>query len=83
MSTEQSEELKKIDDILDQYIREGLKADGGNMEVVDYDAEKKLLRIKYQGACGCCPMATMGTLMAIQRTLRQHFDPAIEVKPVQ
>ena len=83
MSAEQGEDLKKINDILDKYIRDGLKADGGDMEVIDYDAGTKLLRIKYQGACGCCPMATMGTLMAIQRTLRQYFDPAIEVKPVQ
>ena len=83
MSAEQSDDLKKIEDILDKHIREGLQADGGDMEVVDYDKDKKVLRIKYQGACGCCPMATMGTLMAIQRTLRQHFDPAIEVKPVQ
>ena len=83
MSAEQSDDLKKIEDILDKHIREGLQADGGDMEVVDYDKDKKVLRIKYQGACGCCPMATMGTQMAIQRTLRQHFDPAIEVKPVQ
>ena len=75
-------DLKRIEEILDQSIRDGLRADGGDLEVVDYDAGKKLLKIKYQGACGCCPMATMGTLMSIQKVLKKEFDPAIEVKPV-
>ncbi|EKD26215.1 MAG: hypothetical protein ACD_79C01304G0004, partial [uncultured bacterium] len=41
------------------------------------------LKIKYQGACGCCPMSTMGTLMAIQNILKEQFDKDIDVRPVR
>lgn len=76
------EDIKKIEEVLNAGIRQGMRADGGDLEIIGYDQEKKILTIKYQGACGSCPMATMGTLMAIQRELRQNFDAEIEVQPI-
>jgi Fe-S cluster biogenesis protein NfuA len=76
------EDIRTINDILDQTVRRGMQADGGDLEIVELDRENKILKIRYQGACGSCPMATMGTLMAIQNVLKERFDPGIDVRPV-
>lgn len=74
------EDLKRINEILDNTIRPGLQGDGGNIEVLSY--ENHNLSVRYQGACGSCPSSTMGTLQAISQILKDEFDPEIEVTPV-
>ncbi len=74
------EEVQKIESILDRTIRPGLQGDGGDIEVIKYEDPK--LYVLYQGACGTCPSATQGTLMAIEGILRDEFKPDIEVIPV-
>lgn len=74
-------DLRKIEDILDEKIRPALQMDGGDLDVVNYDKESHQLLVSYQGACGSCPSATAGTLMAIQGILRDEFDSEIEVMP--
>jgi Fe-S cluster biogenesis protein NfuA len=76
------EDIKKIEEILDRTIRPALQGDGGDLDVVKYEAEKDLLMVRYQGACGTCPSATMGTLYAIQSILQDEFNENIEVIPV-
>ena len=70
-------ELDKINAILNETVRPALQMDGGDVQVVGY--QNKNVQIFYQGACGSCPSATMGTLAAIQRILREQFDPEITV----
>ena len=73
-----SPDLKKIEGILDQTIRSGLQADGGDIEIVNYEDDK--LYVRYEGACGSCPSAVTGTLYAIESILQQDF-PKIQVIP--
>lgn len=75
-----SPELLRIEEILDRTIRPGLQGDGGDIEVVKFEDNK--LYVIYQGACGTCPSATAGTLMAIEGILRDEFSPEIEVVPL-
>ncbi|MBN2144220.1 MAG: NifU family protein [Candidatus Aureabacteria bacterium] len=77
-----STKLSEIEALLDKSIRPALQNDGGDLEVVGYDEKNKVLSIHYQGACGCCAHATMGTLMAIQNVLKKEWDPQIKVVPV-
>lgn len=74
------EDVQKIEEILDRTIRPGLQGDGGDIEVVKF--EEKKLYVHYEGACGTCPSATSGTLMAIEGILRDEFMPDLEVIPV-
>ena len=71
-------DLGKIEQILDTNIRPALQRDGGDLQVISLDG--KVLTINYQGACGCCPHAAMGTLYAIQNVLRDQYDPEIVVE---
>lgn len=74
------EGLRQIEEILDRTIRPGLQGDGGDIAVMKYEENK--LYVHYEGACGTCPSATSGTLMAIEGILRDEYNPQIEVIPV-
>ena len=70
----------KIESILDQHIRPGLNADGGGLDLIS--AKDNEVHIAYQGACGGCPSAMMGTLEAIESILCQELkNPQIKVIP--
>lgn len=71
-------EIDKINAILDQTVRPALQMDGGDIQLLNY-SEDKQLKIFYQGACGSCPSAAMGTLHAIENILKDQFDPEITV----
>lgn len=75
-----SPERLQIEEILDRTIRPGLQGDGGDIEVVEVQENK--IFVNYQGACGTCPSATSGTLMAIEGILRDEYKPDIEVIPI-
>ena len=67
-----SDERKQIEEILDRNIRPGLQADGGDVDVISFENDE--VKILYQGACGGCPSALMGTLDAIQQILRHEME---------
>lgn len=70
-------EIDKINAILNETVRPALQMDGGDIQVIDYADNQ--LKVFYQGACGSCPSATSGTLMAIENILRDQFNPDISV----
>lgn len=72
--------LDRINEFFDERIRPGLAGDGGGLEIIGLD-DKRLL-IRYQGACGSCPSAIGGTLMAIENMLKDEVDPEIELVSV-
>ncbi|HBR15886.1 MAG TPA: NifU family protein [Candidatus Omnitrophica bacterium] len=71
-------EMDRIDAILNDTVRPALQMDGGDLQLVSY--KDNVLTVFYQGACGSCPSASMGTLMAIENLLRNEFNPEIVVQ---
>lgn len=69
--------LQKINDILDDYVRPYLEYDGGGVEVHGLVGNQVMIR--YQGACGTCPSATTGTMMAIEAALQREMGDDLEV----
>lgn len=76
-SIDETELLKKINEILDTRVRPALAGDGGGLEIMGI--EGTTLKIRYQGACGSCPSSIRGTLVAIENLLRREVNPQIEV----
>ena len=75
------EHLREVEEILDRTIRPGLQADGGDLEVISF--KDNLIKIMYQGACGGCPSALMGTLDAIEGILQNELKmPELKVRPI-
>ena len=70
---------QQITEMLDA-LRVHLQADGGDLEIVAVDGKNVQLRL--QGACGCCPHATMTIKQGIERILREQIDPEIVVERV-
>lgn len=76
---ETAERITRISDLLDKQIRPALMMDGGGLEIVALEGNE--LRIHYHGACGTCPSATFGTLMAIENLVRS-IEPELMVVAV-
>ncbi|MBP5442371.1 MAG: NifU family protein [Treponema sp.] len=72
------ESLKsKVLETLDAF-RPALNAEGGDMEFIEIDDDKKV-HIKLTGACDGCPMATMTLKMGIERYLKETCPEITEV----
>ncbi len=63
------EELKeRVEKSLDS-IRPALRADGGDVELVD--VENGVVKVKLQGACGTCPSALMTLKQGIEVKVKE------------
>lgn len=71
---------KKIEAALDGSVRPALRADGGDVELVDIKGWKVYCRLT--GACHGCSGAMMTLKMLVENTLREKVDGRIEVIPV-
>jgi Fe-S cluster biogenesis protein NfuA len=71
---------EKIEQILDK-IRPTLRADGGDVELVD--VEENVVKVRLTGACGGCPMSQMTLKMGIERVLKKDLPEIKEVIAVQ
>jgi len=59
-------------------VRPSLKADGGDVELVDVGPDG-VVKVKLTGACGGCPMSQLTLKMGIERILKKEVP---EVKAV-
>ena len=62
-----------------EAVRPYLKADGGDVELVDV-TEDGTVKLRLTGACHGCPMSTYTLKMGIERKLREEIP---EVKMVE
>jgi NFU1 iron-sulfur cluster scaffold homolog, mitochondrial len=69
--------IAQINELLDERIRPFLASDGGWLEILSF--EEKILKIRYEGACGSCPSSLTGTLNAIENMIKEEIDPEIQV----
>lgn len=63
-----------------EKIRPGLRADGGDVELVD--VQNGIATVRLTGACGSCPMSTMTLRMGVERTIRQEVPEIQELVAV-
>lgn len=55
-----------------------LQADGGDVELIEVTNEG-VVKVRLQGACGCCPMSQMTLKMGIERYLKREVPEVTEV----
>jgi Fe-S cluster biogenesis protein NfuA len=63
-------------------IRPAIQADGGDVELVDVDAEG-VVQIRFHGACHGCPSSSMTLQDGIQRNLREKVPEVTRVVAVR
>ena len=66
----------KVQAVLDS-IRPNLRADGGDVELVD--VKDGVVSVRLKGACAGCPMSTMTLKNGIERLLKQEISDVKEV----
>jgi Fe-S cluster biogenesis protein NfuA len=60
-----------------EEIRPALRADGGDVELVD--VKEGVVSLRLTGACRGCPMSTMTLKMGIERLLKEKVPEIKEV----
>jgi Fe-S cluster biogenesis protein NfuA len=68
---------EKVEQALEK-IRPMLKADGGNVDLVEV-TDDGVVKLKLTGTCGCCPMSQMTLKMGIERILKQEVPEIKEI----
>jgi Fe-S cluster biogenesis protein NfuA len=62
-------------------IQPRLRADGGDIEVIDVDDEG-VVKVKLKGACAGCPMSQMTIQWGVERYLKKKIPKVKRVEAV-
>ncbi|CAN5215793.1 hypothetical protein BH23GEM4_BH23GEM4_09310 [soil metagenome] len=69
---------ERIEGSLDT-LRPALRADGCDVEFVDYDGDAGVARVRLTGACSECPISVMTMKQGIERRVKQDVPEVQEV----
>ncbi|NLK00603.1 MAG: NifU family protein [Clostridia bacterium] len=72
---------EKVEAALEK-VKPMLKADGGDVELVDVDDESGIVKVRLTGACSGCPMAGLTLKHGIEEVLLREVDGVKEVVAV-
>jgi NifU-like protein len=67
-----------IESVIDDDVRPKLKADGGNIELVDIDRDAVVVR--FLGMCSGCPSSQATLKGLVETALREKVDPGLKVR---
>jgi len=62
-------------------IQPSLRADGGDIELVDVD-KSGVVKVKLKGACAGCPMSQMTIQFGVERYLKERIPQVKRVEVV-
>lgn len=65
---------QKIINILEEYVKPAVAADGGNILFESYDEKEKRVRVIMQGACNGCPSSTFTLKSGIENMLKDMLN---------
>ena len=71
----------KVQEAIDK-IRPMLKADGGDVELVEVGADG-VVKVRLKGACAGCPMSQMTLKNGIEKMLQRDIPEVTSVESVQ
>ena len=85
-----NEEFDKLDvtsqqiiNILEEYVKPAVAADGGNIAFESFDEESKVVKVILQGACSGCPSSTFTLKSGIENMLKSMLnDNNIQVEAI-
>jgi NifU-like protein len=68
---------KKVEKVVDEYVRPSLRMDGGDIEILDIKGT--LVYCRLQGACSGCMGASQTLKMMVERALKDQVDERVRV----
>lgn len=75
----EGEQLKEKVQAVVNKIRPNLAMDGGDIELVEVDAQQGIVKVRLKGACAGCPASQMTLKMYVEATIKREVP---EVKSV-
>ena len=83
---QKNKEFEKLDEtsqeiinILEEYVKPAVAADGGNILFKSYNAETKKVSVILQGACSGCPSSTFTLKNGIENMLKEMLAGKVEI----
>jgi Fe-S cluster biogenesis protein NfuA len=74
---------QQIINILEEYVKPAVAADGGNIVFDSYNENDKIVKVVLQGACSGCPSSTFTLKSGIENMLKSMLnDDKIQVEAV-
>ncbi len=77
INPDDSEVVKKIKGILDEYVRPAIEGDGGAITFHSFDEEKGIVQVNLEGACSGCPSSTITLKAGIENLLKRMLPNQI------
>jgi NifU-like protein len=74
------EKLRRVQEVIEREIRPALRADGGDIELVDIDRDKVLVALR--GTCSNCRVSRFTLKSVVEQKLREQVAESIEVEQV-
>ena len=71
----------RIEEIL-ASIRPAIRADGGDIELVEFDEADGVVKLRMLGACYACPMSMLTLKAGIEQRLRMKVPEVSTVESV-
>jgi Fe-S cluster biogenesis protein NfuA len=65
---------QKIINILEEYVKPAVAADGGNIAFESFDEDNKVVKVILQGACSGCPSSTFTLKSGIEGLLKSMLN---------
>ncbi len=69
--------MKKVEQVLDSYVRPMLQADGGDLEIIDI--KDLTVYVRLAGACSSCMGASQTLKLLVERSLKEQVDERARV----
>ena len=71
----------RIEEVL-QAIRPAIQADGGDVELIQYDEDAGRVEVRLMGACETCPISMMTLKEGIEARVKRAVPGVVEVTAV-
>lgn len=67
--------LTEVEEVI-EIIRPAIQADGGDISLIDVDADSGVVTVELHGACVSCPASTVTMKAGIERIMKDRI-PAV------
>ena len=72
------QKMRKIEEVIEREVRQALRRDGGDIELVDMDGD--LVIVSLRGACGSCAKSRTTLKEFVEKTLREQVLETLVVE---
>lgn len=75
--------IETIEKVLEHEVRPTLLSHEGNVQIVSYDEDTRILRVRLTGQCSGCPSAQLTTEEVIEKKVKEKLPMVEQVLLVQ